>query len=185
MSRIEELIDDMEAYIEDCKPAAFSSSKVVINKEEFAEMLNELRLQIPEEVTKCQKILNNQSAILDNAKAQAEGLVSEANRLQSQMVDEHEIMRKAYDNADKIIANANEQGQAIVDKAAADAAAMKRSIMKYSDDMMIILQKTLEDMMNTSKGKFDSFYNSLNQNYNTVCENREALNMANSQDNEI
>lgn len=185
MSRIEELIDDMEAYLEDSKPAAFSSSRVVINKEEFIEMLNELRFQIPEEVSKCQKILNNQSAILDNAKAQAEGLVNEANRLQSQMVDEHEIMRKAYDSADKIIANANEQGQAIVDKAAADAAMMKKSIMKYSDDMMVILQNTIEDMMNSSKGKFESFYNSLNQNYNTICENRDALNLANTQDSEI
>ena len=73
MSRIEQLIDDIEAYIEDCKPSAFSSTKVVVNKEELEEMLNELRLQIPEEVNQYKKVINNQDAILNNAKIKADG----------------------------------------------------------------------------------------------------------------
>jgi len=183
MSRIEQLIDDMEAYLEDCKPAAFSSNKVVLNKEEFAEMLNELRLQIPEEVEQYKKVINNQNAIINNAKMKAEGMVNDANKLQSQMVEEHEIMQKAYANADKIIENANFQAQAIVDRATADAQAMQRSIMKYSDDMMEVLQHGVEDMMKNSKQKFESFYSVLDQNYNTLTANRAELNQSNIDDN--
>jgi len=182
MSRIEQLIEDMEAYIEECKPAAFSSSKVVINKEEFAEMLNELRLQIPEEVAQYQKIISNQEAIINNAKIQAEDMMDEANRMQAEMVDKHEIMQKAYSNADSIIQNANLQAQAIMDKAVADATNMKKSIMKYSDDMMAIIQTGVEDMMNTSKQRYDAFYGNLEQHYHTLVENRNQLNEANNQD---
>jgi len=180
MSRIEQLIDDMEGYLDECKSAAFSSNKVIVNKEEFAEMLNELRLQIPEEVEQYKKVISNQNAIINNARVKAEGMVSDANKLQSQMVEEHEIMQKAYANADKIIENANLQAQAIVDRATGDAQAMQRSIMKYSDDMMEVLQHGIDDMMKNSRQKFDSFYAVLEQNLNTVTANRAELNQVNS-----
>lgn len=179
MSRIEQIIDDIEAYIEDCKPSAFSSSKVVVNKEELGEMLTELRLQIPDEVRQYQKVISNQDAIISNAKIQAEGLVNEANRLQSQMVDEHEIMQKAYTNANKILENANIQAQDIVDKATNEAAAIKKSIMNYSDGMLESLQQIMELMMDNSKTRFGSFMTSLEEKYEIVSRNREDLKNSN------
>ena len=176
MSRIEQLIDDIEAYIEDCKPSAFSSTKVVVNKEELEEMLNELRLQIPEEVNQYKKVINNQDAILNNAKIKADGMVEAANKLQTQMIDEHEIMQKALANSDQVIENANIQAQNILDRATLDSQTMQRAIMKYSDDMMAVLQRELADMMSVSKQKFESFYSNLENNYNTVTANRSELN---------
>lgn len=184
MSRIEELIDDIERYIEECKPAAFSSSKVVVNKEEFDEMLNELRLSIPEEVERYKKVISNQEAIITNARLQAEGMMNEANRLQSQMVSEHEIMQKAYSNAENVINNANLQAEAIVNKATEEAQQMQRSIMSYSDRVMSTLESAIDDLMRNSKNKYDSFYNTLGQNLTTVIENRAQLKDANSQDTE-
>ncbi|MDO4938519.1 MAG: vacuolar family H+-ATPase subunit H [Lachnospiraceae bacterium] len=175
MSRIEQLIDDIEAYIEDCKPSAFSSTKVVVNKEELAEMLNELRLQIPEEVSQYKKIINNQDAIMKNAKLKADGMVEAANKLQTQMIDEHEIMQKALENSNQVIENANIQATNILDRATADSQAMKRAILKYSDDMMAVLQDELESMMTNSKQKFETFYNNLEMNYNTITANRNEL----------
>ena len=179
MSRIEQIIDEIEAYIEDCKPSAFSSSKVVVNKEELDAMLSELRHQIPDEVHQYQKVISNQEAIINNAKIQAEGLVNEANRLQSQMVDEHEIMQKAYSNANKVLENANIQAQEIVDKATDEAAAIKKSIMSYSDGMLESLQQIMELIMDNSKSKFGSFMSSLEEKYEIVSKNREDLRNSN------
>ena len=175
MSRIEQIIDEIEAYIEDCKPSAFSQTKVVVNKEELVEMLNELRLQIPEEVSQYKKIINNQDAILNNAKLKADGMVEAANKLQSQMIDEHEIMQKALENSTQVIENANIQAHNIVDRATNDSQQMKRAILKYSDDMMAVLQNELETMMSNSKQKFESFYNNLENTYNTISANRNEL----------
>ena len=39
MSRIEQLIDEIEEFIESCKPQPFSQSKVIVPKDELYELL--------------------------------------------------------------------------------------------------------------------------------------------------
>ena len=45
MSRIEQLIGEIEEYIDSCKFQALSNSKIIVNKEEMEELLVELRLR--------------------------------------------------------------------------------------------------------------------------------------------
>ena len=49
-SRIEQIIEEIEEYIDNCKYQALSSSKIIVNKEEMEELLNELRSKTPEEI---------------------------------------------------------------------------------------------------------------------------------------
>lgn len=44
-SRIEQLIDEIEEYIENCKYQALSNTKIIVNKEEIDELLRELRMK--------------------------------------------------------------------------------------------------------------------------------------------
>ena len=69
MSRIEQLISDIESYIDNCKFQPLSNTKIIVNKEQLEDMLAELRLKTPEEVKKYQKILNNKDAIIADAKS--------------------------------------------------------------------------------------------------------------------
>ena len=55
-SRIEQIIEEIEEYIDGCKPQTFSSSKIIVNREEMEELLNELRIKTPEEIKRYQKI---------------------------------------------------------------------------------------------------------------------------------
>ena len=48
MSRIEQLISDIEAYIDSCKYQAFSNSKIIVDKDQIEDMLSELRLKTPD-----------------------------------------------------------------------------------------------------------------------------------------
>ena len=47
MSRIEQLINEIEEYIDSCKFQPLSTTKIIVNKEELDELLMELRLRIP------------------------------------------------------------------------------------------------------------------------------------------
>ena len=58
MSRIEQLISEIEEYIDSCKFQALSNSKIIVNKEEMEELLVELRMRIPDEIKKYQKIIS-------------------------------------------------------------------------------------------------------------------------------
>lgn len=67
MSRIEQLIGEIEEYIDSCKFQPLSTTKIIVNKEELDELLVELRLRIPDEIKQYQKIISNQEAILSDA----------------------------------------------------------------------------------------------------------------------
>ena len=71
-SNIEKLIEDMENYIDtQSKPAAFSSSKIVINRDELEQYLQELKETTPDEIRRYQKMLANKEAILADARNKA------------------------------------------------------------------------------------------------------------------
>ena len=54
-SRIEQLIDEIEEYIEGCKPKFMSSTEIIVNKDEIDELLRELRMKTPDEIKRYQK----------------------------------------------------------------------------------------------------------------------------------
>ena len=124
MSRIEQIINEIEEYIESCKFQPLSNTKILVNKEEIEELLVELRLRIPEEIKKYQKIISNQDAILQEARSQADAMVAKATEQTNELVNEHEIMQRAYAEAESIIQNAQTQGQAILDRAVNEAKAL-------------------------------------------------------------
>ena len=45
-SRIEQIIDDIDEFIESCKFQPLSTTKIIVNKEEIDELLRELRLKL-------------------------------------------------------------------------------------------------------------------------------------------
>ena len=102
-SRIEQLIDEIEEYIDSCKYQPLSNSKIIVNKEELEELLRELRMKTPDEIKRYQKIINNKEAILNDAREKAEALINEATVHTSELINEHEIMQQAYAHADQVV----------------------------------------------------------------------------------
>ena len=98
MSRIEQLISDIESYIDTCKYYPLSNVKIIVNKEQLEDMLTELRLKTPDEVKKYQKILSNKDAILADAKEQADAIINAAQVQTEELINEHEIMQMSLLN---------------------------------------------------------------------------------------
>ena len=59
-SRIEQIIEEIEEYIDSCKFQPLSSTKIVVNKEELEELLRELRMKTPDEIKRYQKIYTDE-----------------------------------------------------------------------------------------------------------------------------
>ena len=116
-SRIEQLIDEIEEYIDGCKYQTFSDTKIIVNKEEIDELLRELRMKTPDEIKRYQKIISNKEAILNDARAKAEALINEATLHTNQLINEHEIMQQAYAQANEVVTMATKQAQEILDNA--------------------------------------------------------------------
>ena len=73
-SRIEQIIEEIEEYVDSCKFQPLSSTKIVVNKEELEELLRELRMKTPDEIKRYQKIISNKDAILADAQTKADAL---------------------------------------------------------------------------------------------------------------
>lgn len=175
MSRIEQLIGEIEEYIDGCKFQPLSTTKILVNKEELEELLVELRLRIPDEIKKYQKIISNQDAILNAARSQADAMLAEATVQTNELVNEHEIMQKAYANANKVVEEAQMQAQAILDQAVADANGIRQSSINYTDDMLNSLQTIITHSMEGAQGRFDAFLSSMQSSYDIVTSNRNEL----------
>ena len=179
MSRIEQLINEIEEYIDSCKFQPLSTSKIIVNKEELDELLVELRLRIPDEIKQYQKIISNQDAILSDAHSKADAMLAEATAQTNELVNEHEIMQRAYAQANEIIEQAQAQAQTIVDNAVAganrDANEIRRGAIQYTDDMLKSLQTIMNHTMEGAQGRFDAFMNSMKSSYDIVSSNRKEL----------
>ena len=175
MSRIEQLITEIEEYIDSCKFQPLSTTKIIVNKEELDELLVELRLRIPDEIKQYQKIISNKEAILSDATRQAEEMISQAQAQTQELLDEHEIIQQAYAKADEIVRSATAQGQQIVDQAAMDANAIREGAIRYTDEMLKSLQNIISHTMEGAKSRFEALNTSLQSSYQIVSANRQEL----------
>lgn len=174
-SKIEQIIEEIEEYINSCKYQPLSNTKIVVNKEEIDELLTELRLKTPDEIKRYQKIINNKEAILADAQAKADAIIAQATVHTNELINEHEIMQQAYAQANEIVAIATNQAQEILDKATMDANNIRYGAIQYTDDMLANMQGILNHTMNSSSAKFENFMKSLQDSYDVINANRVEL----------
>lgn len=175
MSKIEQLIDDIELYIDSCKFQAFSNTKIIVNKEEIEEYLQDLRISTPEEIKRYQKVISNKEAILNDARAKAEALINEATVHTNKLISEHEIMQQAYAQANEVVTSATYQAQQILDNAMMEANSVKTAAMQYMDDVLNHLENLIISTTNTSVANYESLITGLNQYKEIIQSNRAEL----------
>lgn len=56
MNKIEEMIEAIEEYIENCKPVPLSSNKIIVEKDAIEELIRELRLKTPDEIKNTRRL---------------------------------------------------------------------------------------------------------------------------------
>lgn len=175
MSKIEQIIAEIEEFIDSCRFQPLSSTKIIVNKEELEELLAELRLKTPEEIKKYQRMISNRDAILNEARERAEAMLNEARAQTSELVSEHEIMQQAYAQANEIVTAATEQAQQILDNAANDANDIRIGAIQYTDDLLANAESIIGHTLDSYTAKYDGLVNSLQECYDMVHNNRAEL----------
>ena len=174
-SRMEQIIEEIEDYIDGCKPSAISRNKILVNREELDELLSELRTKTPEEIKRYQKIISNKEAILADAQAKADQIIAQAQIQTNELVSEHQIMQQAYAQANEVVQIATKQAQEILDNATNEANNLRMSAMAYTDSQLKSIEDVLTNAIDTSKARYDSLINSLQGFSDVVSSNRAQL----------
>ncbi len=175
-NRIDEIIDDIEDYIENCKFQTFSNNKIIVNKDEMEELIAELRMRVPEEVKKYQKIITQQEAILKDAQHQAQNMLSDAKSQMDVLISDHEVMQRAIQKANEVVEEARAQAEGILNDAYNDASMIREGAISYTDSLLQEIQNIISVNASEGKSRFDQMFNSLETLYSECDENRSKLN---------
>ena len=174
-TKIEQLIDEIDDYIESCKPKMLSSNIILVNKDEIQELLRDLRMKTPDEIKRYQKIISNRDAILNDARQKADALINEAAIHTNELVSESEIMQQAQDRADEMVQAATQQAQEILDQAAMEANAMRQAAIEYTDAQLRDMENKLSHAVDVAALNYDKLITQLNEDIAAISANRAQL----------
>ncbi len=175
-NRIEQVIGDIEEYIDGCKMAAFSNTKIIVDRPQIEEYLDELRQYTPEEVKKYQRMLNNRDKIISDAKQKAQDIEERAQNYADKLVSENNITKMAYDKANEILNNANAEAKSIVEKANNDATTIRTGAFSYTNEMLRNVLSIISGSVDDAQEKYRSLISSLSEHQAIVSNNLRELN---------
>ena len=133
---VEEMIDQIEIFIDNCKYQPLSQNKIIVHKDELSSMIEELKLKLPSEIERCRKIMRNKEAILADARTRSDAIITESVNEANRLVDQHNITELANVRANEILEMARNQAQQIVDQAYEEANEIRLGAMYYTKDKL-------------------------------------------------
>lgn len=127
LERIEDIIEEASKF-----PL---SNKVMIDKEEVLEVINEIRLKLPDEINRASWVAKERQRILNEAQSEADELIDKVRDQQKYLIEESEIVKQAQKYAEQLIEDAERK-----------ASDMKIGAYNYSDEILSKLQDRIREI---------------------------------------
>ena len=129
------LVDRLEMLVNQGWRLPFTSN-VVIQEDAFLDIIDQMRVSIPEEVKQAKRVSAERERVLEQAQEEADRIVGLAQEQVSSLADDHEIVKAAYVQAEEIIAEAHRSAQGV--KSEADSYVME-VLSGLEEDLMRLL----------------------------------------------
>lgn len=133
-----EMLDQLEDIIESSKTVPLLG-KAMIDKDELLDIIQELRLKMPDDLKQAKWIKGERQRILLEAQKEATTIIKSAEDKIISMINENEITKKANEAAEEIIKNANTRAREIRN-------ATKQYIDDALSDSEMVLERTLSTL---------------------------------------
>ncbi len=131
-----QLIDRLEELFNDAKAVPFTHN-VVVDEDRMLEIIDQMRVVIPDEVKKAQQVLAQKDRVMAQAQEEAERTLALAREKAEQVAAKDNIVVEAQRRADQVL-----------NQARADADATRRDADDYVVDTLVQLQDNLERVLN-------------------------------------
>ncbi len=132
-----QIVDELEEVLERSMNC-FGHS--LINKENVLNLIDEIRLKLPDELKQARRIKEESENIIKDARVQADKIIDEARAKGIALIDEHEITRAA-----------NEKAAAILTKAEATTAEMENNAVAYAESLLDRVESVTADVLNQAR----------------------------------
>jgi cell division septum initiation protein DivIVA len=130
------LIDQLEELFNESK-SFWLTSEVMIKEDRLIDLIDQMRLAVPDEIKQSQQIINQKDRILAQAQEEATRTINLAREKSVEMVERDGIVEAARVKADQLIKRADEQSNM-----------MKRDADEYAIETLKELRNELSKILN-------------------------------------
>lgn len=132
-----EMLEQLEDILENSHNLPIIG-KALIDKDELLDIIQELRLKMPDDLKQAKWIKGERQRILLEAQKEATSIIKSAEDKIISMINENEITKKANEAAEEIVRNANNRAKEI-----------RNATKQYIDDALTESEMVLERTLGT------------------------------------
>ena len=133
------LVDRLEELFNESRPIPLTHN-VIVDEDKFLDIIDQIRISVPEEVKKAQKIYSERDRVLAQAQEEANRTLNLARENATQLIDKEVVILESKRRAEQIIEQARVEADDI--RAGAD---------QYSLDSLADLEMQIERLLNQTR----------------------------------
>ena len=133
------LVDRLEELFNESRPIPLTHN-VIIDEDKILDIIDQMRVTIPEEMKKAQQVLSQRDRILAQAQEEASRTLNLAREKSEKLVERDAVVQAAHVQADEIIT-----------KSLSEVEKTRRDADKYVIDTLLRVEYELERMLNQAR----------------------------------
>jgi len=107
-----QMIDRLEELLNESRPLPFTHN-VIVDEDRMLDLIDQMRVSIPDEVKKAQQLLAQRDRLLAQAQEEANRTIAIAREKSDQLVERDQVVQSAYSQSEQIKAQAERDAQMI------------------------------------------------------------------------
>lgn len=137
------LVERLETLVVNARKLPMTNN-VVLDQAALLDLIDQLRVAIPEEVKQARRITNETDRVLTHAREEAERIIAAAQEQAALLLQEHSLVAQAEERADDITGRAQQRAEETMRGADQYAADVLLRLKADLDRTLSIVQKSLD-----------------------------------------
>ena len=146
MTNTDILLEDLEDVLDDATSMPMTK-KSLVDVEKIKTIIEDIRLNTPQETKQAKAIVDSRNSILEEAKKEAADIIAEAQNQARELVARDQITQTAQAEAADIIAKAKQEGDAYIRDAQNQATEILGNATTQANDMVTSAQNKSREML--------------------------------------
>lgn len=146
MTNTDILLEDLEDVLDDATSMPMTK-KSLVDVDKIKTIIEDIRLNTPQETKQAKAIVDSRNSILDEAKKEADEIIAQAQAQARELVARDQITHTAQAEAADIMAKAKEEGDAYIQDAKNQASEILSDATTKANDMLTNAQNKSREML--------------------------------------
>ena len=149
--RVEEVLDMLDELLDQSWALPLSAGRCVVDAEKVRDLIDDIRINMPSEISQARAIVNDREEIIATAKREAQGIVRKAEERAKALIANEEITRQAQSRAHEVLTQTQMQVREIRAAAQSFSDNALREAEEALQRSLVSIKTTRHDLRNKQK----------------------------------